>query len=51
MMVGLGETKTEIYQVMDDLRSAKVDFITIGQYLQPSPKHHPVMDYVIPKRV
>lgn len=49
MMVGLGETKTEIYQVMDDLRSAKVDFITIGQYLQPSPKHHPVMDYVIPK--
>ena len=36
-MVGLGETKEEIVQVMDDLRSAEVDFMTIGQYLQPSP--------------
>jgi lipoic acid synthetase len=42
MMVGLGETKEEVGQVMDDLRAADVDFITIGQYLQPSPKHAPV---------
>ena len=40
LMVGLGETKEEVYQVMDDLRSADVDFLTIGQYLQPTPKHH-----------
>ena len=38
-MVGLGENKDEILQVMDDLRSAEVDFLTIGQYLQPSVKH------------
>ena len=38
-MVGLGENKEEVIQVMDDLRSVEVDFITIGQYLQPSPKH------------
>lgn len=42
MMVGLGETREEVGQVMDDLRAAKVDFITIGQYLQPTPKHAPV---------
>jgi lipoyl synthase len=48
VMVGLGEDTKEIYQVMDDLRSAEVDFMTIGQYLQPTPKHHPVMDYVHP---
>lgn len=48
VMVGLGEDTQEIYQVMDDLRSADVDFMTIGQYLQPTPKHHPVMDYVHP---
>ena len=42
IMVGLGENKQEVIQVMDDLRSAEVDFITIGQYLQPSPKHHPL---------
>ncbi len=42
LMVGFGETKEEIGQVMDDLRVAKVDFITIGQYLQPTPKHAPV---------
>lgn len=48
IMVGLGETKEEIYQVMDDLRSADVDFLTIGQYLQPSPKHHPVIDFITP---
>jgi lipoic acid synthetase len=48
IMVGLGEDTKEIYQVMDDLRSAEVDFMTIGQYLQPTPKHHPVMDYAHP---
>ena len=42
VMVGLGETMEEIGQVMDDLRSADVDFMTIGQYLQPTPKHHPL---------
>ena len=45
IMVGLGENKEEVIQVMDDLRSAEVDFITIGQYLQPSPKHHPLNRY------
>ena len=45
LMVGLGENKDEIIQVMDDLRSADVDFLTIGQYLQPSPKHHPLHRY------
>lgn len=49
IMVGLGETREEVYQVMDDLRSAQVDFLTIGQYLQPTPKHHPVMRYVTPE--
>ena len=44
-MVGLGENKDEILQVMDDLRSAEVDFLTIGQYLQPSTKHHPLDRY------
>ena len=48
MMVGLGENKEEIIQVMDDLRSAEVDFITIGQYLQPSVKHHPLHRYYHP---
>lgn len=49
LMVGLGEAKEEIYQVMDDLRSADVDFMTIGQYLQPTPKHHQVMRFVDPQ--
>ena len=48
IMVGLGETKEEVVQVMDDLRSAEVDFITIGQYLQPSVKHHPLNRYYHP---
>ncbi len=48
IMVGLGETRLEVHQVMDDMRSASVDFITIGQYLQPTPKHHPVMKFVTP---
>ncbi|MDC6448279.1 lipoyl synthase [Alphaproteobacteria bacterium] len=49
LMVGLGESKEEIYQVMDDLRSADVDFITIGQYLQPTPKHAKLEKFVTPK--
>lgn len=49
IMVGLGETKAEVYQVMDDLRAANVDFITIGQYLQPTPKHHPLVDFIAPE--
>ena len=48
IMVGLGEERNEILQVMDDLRSADVDFLTIGQYLQPSRKHHPVMRFIPP---
>jgi len=45
LMVGMGESKDEIIQVMDDLRTAEVDFLTIGQYLQPSVKHHPLDRY------
>ncbi len=48
LMVGLGESKNEILQVMDDLRTANVDFLTIGQYLQPSPKHYPLHRYYKP---
>jgi lipoyl synthase len=48
LMVGLGEGGEEVRQVMDDLRSADVDFITIGQYLQPTPKHHPIDRFVTP---
>ena len=48
LMVGLGESKSEIIQVMDDLRSAEVDFLTIGQYLQPSVKHFPLIRYYHP---
>ena len=48
MMVGLGETSEEVLQVMDDLRSASVNFLTIGQYLQPTPKHAKVKRYVEP---
>jgi len=49
LMVGLGENKDEILQVMDDLKSADVDFLTIGQYLQPSIKHHPLDRYYKPE--
>ena len=49
LMVGFGETKDEIYQVMDDLRSANVDFLTIGQYLQPSIRHFPLHRYYQPR--
>ena len=48
IMVGLGEEHREVLQVMDDLRSADVDFITIGQYLQPTPRHHAIDRYVTP---
>ena len=48
IMVGLGEERHEVLQVMDDLRSADVDFLTIGQYLKPTRKHHAVMRYVPP---
>ncbi|MCZ8271082.1 MAG: lipoyl synthase [Beijerinckiaceae bacterium] len=48
IMVGLGEERNEVLQLMDDLRSAEVDFITIGQYLQPSKKHHPIIKFVTP---
>jgi lipoyl synthase len=48
IMVGLGEERNEVLQVMDDLRAADVDFLTIGQYLQPSRKHHAVMRFVPP---
>ena len=49
LMVGLGENKDEILQVMDDLKSADVDFLTIGQYLQPSVRHHPLERYYKPE--
>jgi lipoic acid synthetase len=48
IMVGLGEERNEVLQLMDDLRSADVDFLTIGQYLQPTRKHHPVVSFVTP---
>ena len=48
-MLGLGEKKDEILQVMDDLITAEVDFLTIGQYLQPSAKHYPLKRYVHPQ--
>jgi lipoic acid synthetase len=48
IMVGLGEAKGEVLQVMDDLRAAQVDFLTIGQYLQPTPKHHAIDRFVTP---
>ena len=49
LMVGLGETKEEVYQVMDDLRAANVDFITIGQYLPPTPKHAKLEKFITPQ--
>lgn len=48
IMVGLGESRDEVIQVMDDLRAADVDFITIGQYLQPTPKHYPLDRFITP---
>ncbi len=49
IMVGLGEERNEVLQVMDDLRAADVDFLTIGQYLQPTRKHHPVIRFMPPE--
>ena len=48
IMVGLGETAAEVRQVMDDMRAAEIDFLTLGQYLQPTPKHHAVARFVAP---
>jgi lipoyl synthase len=48
LMLGLGETRNEVMQVMDDMRSADVDFITLGQYLQPTRKHHAVARFAPP---
>lgn len=50
LMVGLGETKDELCQVMDDLRCANVDFLTIGQYLQPTDKHYPIKNFITPEQ-
>ena len=49
VMVGLGEERNEVLQMMDDMRAAGVDFLTIGQYLQPTPKHHAVKRFVTPE--
>ena len=49
LMVGLGEQRLEVHQVMDDMRSAGVDFLTMGQYLQPTPRHAKVEEFVSPK--
>ncbi len=49
LMVGLGEELEEVVQVMDDMRSAGIDFLTVGQYLQPTPKHHPIDRFVTPR--
>jgi len=49
IMVGLGEERLEVHQVMDDMRSADIDFLTMGQYLQPTPKHAKVIEFVPPK--
>ena len=49
LMVGLGESRNEVLQVMDDLREAGVDFLTIGQYLQPTPRHHVIDRYWTPE--
>jgi len=49
IMLGLGETEQEIYETMDDLREVGCDVLTMGQYLQPSPKHLPVVDFIHPE--
>jgi lipoic acid synthetase len=49
VMMGLGEERLEVHQVMDDMRSADIDFLTMGQYLQPTPRHAKVVDFVTPK--
>jgi lipoic acid synthetase len=49
-MLGLGETDQEIIESMEDLRSVQVDILTLGQYLQPTPKHLPIAEFVTPER-
>jgi lipoic acid synthetase len=49
IMLGLGEERLEVHQVMDDMRSADIDFLTMGQYLQPTPKHAKVAEFVTPR--
>jgi lipoyl synthase len=49
IMLGLGEERLEVHQVMDDMRCAQIDFLTMGQYLQPTPKHAKVIDFITPK--
>jgi lipoyl synthase len=49
IMLGLGEQRLEVHQVMDDMRSADIDFVTMGQYLQPTPRHAAVEDFITPK--
>ena len=48
-MLGLGEKEEELFQVMDDLRCAGVDFLTLGQYLQPTEKHYPIKKFIPPE--
>ena len=50
VMLGLGETEDEIVETMDDLRSVGVDILTLGQYLQPTPRHLPVVDFIVPEK-
>jgi lipoic acid synthetase len=50
IMLGLGETEEEVFQTMQDLYEAKVDIVTIGQYLQPSKKHLPVKEFITPEQ-
>jgi lipoic acid synthetase len=50
LMLGLGESDEEVYETMEDLRSVNVDILTIGQYLQPTPKHAPVVDFITPEK-
>jgi lipoic acid synthetase len=49
LMLGLGETETELFQAMDDLRESDVQVLTLGQYLRPSPNHLPVVEYIRPE--
>ena len=50
VMLGLGETEEEIYETMQDLAAVKVDILTLGQYLQPTPKHLPVAEFITPEK-
>jgi lipoic acid synthetase len=49
-MLGLGETEEEVIETMEDLRSVQVDILTLGQYLQPTPKHLPVQEFITPEQ-